>query len=48
MTPTTAPHPDPQPVRAPGSGVWRAAVAAEWTKFRTVRGWLIGLVVAAG
>jgi ABC-type transport system involved in multi-copper enzyme maturation permease subunit len=48
MTPTTAPHRDPLPVRAPESGVWRAAVAAEWLKFRTVRGWLVGLVVAAG
>jgi hypothetical protein len=25
----------------------RAAVHAEWTKFRTVRGWVIGLVFAA-
>ena len=48
MTPTIAPRPDPQPVRSPESGVWRAALAAEWLKFRTVRGWLVGLVVAAG
>ena len=25
----------------------RATVRAEWIKFRTVRGWVIGLVVAA-
>lgn len=48
MTPTTALHPDSRPVRTPDSGVWRAALAAEWLKFRTVRGWLVGLVVAAG
>jgi ABC-type transport system involved in multi-copper enzyme maturation permease subunit len=29
-----------------GSG-FRAALRAEWTKFRTVRGWMIGLVFAA-
>ena len=48
MTATTAPHPTPAPVQAAESGLWRATVAAEWVKFRTVRGWLIGLVVAAG
>lgn len=26
---------------------FRAVVRAEWTKFRTVRGWVIGLLVAA-
>ena len=26
---------------------FRAALRAEWTKFRTVRGWMIGLVFAA-
>ena len=25
-----------------------AVLHAEWTKFRTVRGWVIGLLVAAG
>ena len=48
MTATTAPPLDPRSVRAPGSGAWRAALAAEWLKFRTVRGWLVGLVLAAG
>ena len=28
-------------------GSFRAALRAEWTKFRTVRGWMIGLVLAA-
>jgi ABC-type transport system involved in multi-copper enzyme maturation permease subunit len=28
-------------------GDFRAALRAEWTKFRTVRGWMIGLVFAA-
>jgi ABC-type transport system involved in multi-copper enzyme maturation permease subunit len=31
---------------SPGSD-FRAALRAEWTKFRTVRGWMIGLVFAA-
>jgi ABC-type transport system involved in multi-copper enzyme maturation permease subunit len=31
---------------SPG-GDFRAALRAEWTKFRTVRGWLVGLVFAA-
>jgi ABC-type transport system involved in multi-copper enzyme maturation permease subunit len=30
------------------SGDFRTAARAEWTKFRTVRGWMIGLVFAAG
>jgi ABC-type transport system involved in multi-copper enzyme maturation permease subunit len=34
----------PRPIR---SGDLRAALRAEWTKFRTVRGWMIGLVFAA-
>ncbi|MFZ0041769.1 MAG: hypothetical protein WAK93_10715 [Solirubrobacteraceae bacterium] len=29
------------------SGEFRSALRAEWTKFRTVRGWMIGLVLAA-
>ena len=28
-------------------GAFRAAVRAEWTKFRTVRGWIITILVAA-
>ncbi len=34
----------PQPSRR---GSFRAAVRAEWTKFRTVRGWMVGLILAA-
>ena len=30
-----------------GGGDMRAALRAEWTKFRTVRGWVIGLVFAS-
>jgi ABC-type transport system involved in multi-copper enzyme maturation permease subunit len=30
------------------AGGFRGALLAEWTKFRTVRGWMIGLVLAAG
>ena len=32
-------------VRAAGGGFW-TALRAEWTKFRTVRGWVIGMIVA--
>jgi ABC-type transport system involved in multi-copper enzyme maturation permease subunit len=39
------PHIDPPP--SPDNGTWRATLHAEWIKFRTVRGWLIGLLVAA-
>jgi ABC-type transport system involved in multi-copper enzyme maturation permease subunit len=31
-----------------GTGRFARLVRAEWTKFRTVRGWVIGMVVAAG
>ena len=31
----------------PGPGTASPAAGAEWTKFRTVRGWVIGMVVAA-
>ena len=37
-----APGPD-----SPGSSGFWAALHAEWTKFRTVRGWLIGMLLAA-
>lgn len=30
-----------------GGGGFRAALRAEWTKFRSVRGWVIGMIVAA-
>ena len=39
----TAPYRSPS---APGRDGFPQAVRAEWTKFRTVRGWVIGMVVA--
>ena len=45
MSATTAP---PRPVAvSPARGAFGAVLRAEWTKFRTVRGWLISLVMAA-
>jgi ABC-type transport system involved in multi-copper enzyme maturation permease subunit len=45
MTATgTPPHPTP---RSREGGDFGSVLRAEWVKFRTVRGWLIGLVVAA-
>jgi ABC-type transport system involved in multi-copper enzyme maturation permease subunit len=35
------------PAQASRRGSFRAALRSEWTKFRTVRGWLIALVFAA-
>ncbi len=40
----TRPHP---PAAQPGRDGFAQLVHAEWTKLRTVRGWIIGLVVAA-
>ena len=40
----TMPHP---PAPQPGRDGFAQLVRAEWTKLRTVRGWVIGLVVAA-
>ena len=40
----TMPHP---PAQQAGRDGFAQLVRAEWTKFRTVRGWVIGLVVAA-
>lgn len=34
------------PIKEPEGGSFVPALRAEWTKFRTVRGWLIGLIVA--
>ncbi|MEV5753255.1 ABC transporter permease subunit [Actinoallomurus sp. NPDC052308] len=42
MTTTAAPRPTAQPERES----FRPVLRAEWTKFRTIRGWLIGLGVA--
>ena len=35
------------PRQASRAGRLRAALRAEWTKFRTVRGWVIGMIIAA-
>ena len=50
MTATgTAPHPAPSPTAKRGLRRERfgPVLRAEWTKFRTVRGWVVGLLVAA-
>jgi hypothetical protein len=44
VTPTTAPHRLGQRV---GRGGFRRLLHAEWTKFRTVLGWVTGMVVVA-
>jgi ABC-type transport system involved in multi-copper enzyme maturation permease subunit len=44
MTSTTSARPATRPGR---DDSFRALVKAEWTKFRTVRGWVIGVLVAA-
>lgn len=48
MSVTSSPaRPPANPTRQPAPGAARAsALRAEWVKFRTVRGWLIGLVLA--
>ena len=43
-TQATMPHP---PAPQAGRDGFAQLVRAEWTKLRTVRGWVIGLVVAA-
>jgi ABC-type transport system involved in multi-copper enzyme maturation permease subunit len=37
----------PRPTRAPASNSWRSVLWAEWIKLRTVRGWIIALVLGA-
>lgn len=44
MSATSAP---PRPIAGAERGDFWSAVRAEWIKFRTVRGWLIALVIAA-
>ena len=44
MTATAAPRRAPAPGRPAGFG---RVLHAEWTKFRTVRGWVTGIFVAA-
>jgi len=43
----TATGTSPRPTRERRRGGFGPVLRAEWTKFRTVRGWVIGLVVAA-
>jgi ABC-type transport system involved in multi-copper enzyme maturation permease subunit len=45
MSATTLP---PHPALEPARGSLRSVIWSEWTKFRTVRGWVIGVVAAAG
>lgn len=40
---STQPHPN----RAPASNSWRSVLWAEWVKLRSVRGWIIALVLGA-
>ena len=49
MTTTTQRRPGPPPGAAgpPGRAGFGPLLRAEWTKFRTVRGWVIGMAVAA-
>jgi ABC-type transport system involved in multi-copper enzyme maturation permease subunit len=42
---TAARRPGARPARGPGG--FGAAVRAEWIKFRSVRGWVIGMILAA-
>ncbi len=44
MTATTTPQRSSTPVRRTG---FAQVLRAEWTKFRTVRGWVIGMIIAA-
>jgi ABC-type transport system involved in multi-copper enzyme maturation permease subunit len=44
MSATSAPS---RPTIKPERGRFRSSIWAEWVKFRTVRGWLIGLLAAA-
>jgi ABC-type transport system involved in multi-copper enzyme maturation permease subunit len=37
----------PRPTDKPASNSFRSVLWAEWTKFRTVRGWIVALVLAA-
>jgi ABC-type transport system involved in multi-copper enzyme maturation permease subunit len=44
---TAATRARPQPAAATGRDSFAGTLHAEWTKFRTVRGWVIGMTVAA-
>jgi len=41
------PRPDAGPEAGPGRGGFGGLVRAEWIKFRSVRGWVIGMILAA-
>jgi hypothetical protein len=43
----SVPRPDAGPDAGPGRGGFGGLVRAEWTKFRSVRGWVIGMILAA-
>ena len=43
----SVPRPDAGPGDGPGGGGFGALLRAEWTKFRSVRGWVIGMILAA-
>jgi ABC-type transport system involved in multi-copper enzyme maturation permease subunit len=43
----SVPRPDAGPGAGPGWGGFGGLVRAEWTKFRSVRGWVIGMLLAA-
>ena len=43
----SVPRPDAGPDARPGRGGFGGLVRAEWTKFRSVRGWVIGMILAA-
>lgn len=47
MTATTLPPRLEDPVRPAGRGGFGRVLRAEWTKFRTVRGWVIAVLLAA-
>jgi ABC-type transport system involved in multi-copper enzyme maturation permease subunit len=43
----SVPRPDAGPDADPGRGGFGGLVRAEWIKFRSVRGWVIGMILAA-
>jgi ABC-type transport system involved in multi-copper enzyme maturation permease subunit len=43
----SVPRPDAGPDAGPGWGGFGGLVRAEWIKFRSVRGWVIGMILAA-
>jgi hypothetical protein len=43
----SVPRPDAELGAGPRGGGFGAVLHAEWTKFRSVRGWVIGMILAA-